>query len=198
MSEPKAKIKVTVNRDPELEDLRSQLETEKEGRIEAEATIEALAVAEFEKYKDEIKTKFPEKAEVIDSIESAEQLNLVKELLTGEKRSAPSGTVSLPSGKQNIRYKEFDTAKEMVDSVYNEAKTDPNLSEALNQLWEKVSRQPSGSWVLQEPLPKIKSPSHRYVYYKNNFGNTVMVPENHAKTLDPELLKKRLSSGYYG
>ena len=196
MSEDK-KIRVVVE-DAEEDSVEDVKELKAE-RDELKATLEVLSAQAFEEYKNEIKQKFPEKASVIDSIESPSQLNLVKDLLSGEKRSVPSGTVSLqPNGERNIRYKEFDTAKEMVDSVYNEAKTDPDLENALNELWKKSLRQPSGKWVLQEPEPRIKSPSHRYVYYKNSFGNTVMVPENHAKTLDPELLKKRLASGYYG
>ena len=203
MSEETKKIKVIVEdeKDNELDDV-SDVKALKQERDSLRATLESLAEVEFNKKKQELADIYPSQSEEILAFENPDSFESYKMGIESSKASThktgPSGIVNLPSGKGSIMTREFDTAEEMVTAVRNEAQTNPEMETVLNQLMEKAIQNPMGRWTLSEPLPKIKSPSHRYVYYKNSFGRMVMVPENHAKTLSTELLKKRLESGFYG
>jgi len=201
MSEDK-KIRVQIVDDKSDEGDVVDVEALKQERNELRATLESLAEAEFNKKKEELANQFPEFSDKILDFENPDSFESYKEGIESSgvstHKTGPSGIVNLPSGKGNIMTKEFPTAEAMVTAVRNEARTNPDMENVLSQLMQKAIQNPMGRWTLSEPLPKIKSPSQRYVLMKNSYGNTCYVPENHAKTLDPELLKKRLASGYYG
>jgi hypothetical protein len=166
---------------------------------EKDALLESLAQAEFEKVKDELASQHPSHREIIQNIETPSQLETAKTFLEG-KKSKPVGVVSLKpeASKNDIMTRPFNTMSEMLTTALEEEKTDPDLAEKIDGLWKKSVGKTSPKWSLQQPSPKIRSPSERYCEYTNSKGYTVLVPQEIAQRLQPEELKKRLERGDFG
>ena len=199
------KLKVTVSRSPEIENLQEQLSAMKSEKETLENELSTLASQEFDKKKSELKEKtdsrLHESIDAINSPSELEQFQNIYDTLRSDgsetPKSKPSGIVTLPQkGEVDITRKAYDRPEDMIGDLFSKAKTDPNAEEMLNQLFSK--RLKSGKYELTEPQPRVKSSTGRYCQYTSpRTGNSILIPEDHAKRLSPEMLQKRLESGFY-
>jgi len=199
------KITVKVDSSPKEIRLAEELEAMRSEKEALEGDLSALAEKAFSEKKDELIAKYPDRESIISGIENPSELTLVEGLLSGEpektERAKPSGVVSLQDkskGSDNIMRKEFPDARSMVQGAMDAEMENPEMGNVVNELFKKSMKGRSGNWQLDEGTPKIPSPNGRYCIYTNSKGLNVYVPENHAKTLKPEILAKRLLDGWYG
>jgi len=194
------KIHIKVDDSPKvirLQDRVNELEAQVRERQEL---LESLANAEFIEQKEELAKQYPEKADVILAIENPSEMETIKSLLSDNPpKRKPTGVVTLESSsKPDIMTRPFNTRQEMMTALLEEEKHNPDVAEKVDLLWRKTVGKTSPKWSLQQPSPKIKSPSERYCEYVNSKGYTVLVPIEHAQRLSSEELAKRLTDGYYG
>jgi len=193
---PTRKVKVTVDRTPEIQRLEEELEVEKQARQEAEQVLTDLAEKAFEEKKEELASRFPEKENAIMNVESPSQLEIIESLLGTETKNKPTGVVGLipPKNKGSLASREFSSKQEAFENLFN--RDDMEAEEIKDKLFSKSS-DVIGKWQLRELPPKRQSLCGRYIIYPNLKGGTCYVPEEDAKRLSPEELRKRISEGWY-
>jgi len=199
---PSRKIVVKVDRSPEQQRLMEELENVKSERDGLQQTLESLALAEFENQKNKLISKYPEKRDVIESIEKPSQLETVEALLSDKPaKKPPAGIVTLePSSKpkQSALTKPYDNQKFAWEDTFTESRKNLETADKLDEVWRRVSGKPSPKFSISYEA-RVKSRNNRYVWKTNNTtGFAVMVPERMAKSMPESELQKLVDSGKFG
>jgi len=119
--EKKVVHRVEISRQPEIDALHEEI-AEKDAKLkEKEAILEASALKEFERQKEELKPKYPQAKSLIDSCTNG---NMLSDLMSNLKDSYGTGK-HIPYGKSSIippkGEDEYSSQTEMVDKLYDMA-----------------------------------------------------------------------------
>jgi len=199
------KIKVTVSRSPEIENLQEQLSAMRDEKEDLESTLSGLAEKEFDKRKQELRDRVDSRLyDSVDEISTPTQLETFEKLYdtlhsdgSETPKPRPQGVVSLPQNRsEDLMRKPFDTPRELVSALFDKSRDLPEYDQKISDLFSKRMKS-GGSYEITEEPPEVKSRVDRYFQMVSPKGYTIMIPEEH-RSLTEEELKRRISIGYYG